>query len=38
MAHKLAVLVYRMLKFGHEYVDKGCSTTRLGIASNKFGF
>lgn len=23
MAHKLAVLVYRMLKFGHEYVDKG---------------
>lgn len=23
MAHKLAVLVYRMLKLGHEYVDKG---------------
>jgi transposase len=23
MAHKLAVLVYRMLKFGHEYVDQG---------------
>jgi hypothetical protein len=23
MAHKLAVLVYRMLKFGQEYVDKG---------------
>lgn len=23
MAHKLARLVYRMLKFGHEYVDKG---------------
>jgi transposase len=23
MAHKLAVLVYRMLKWGHEYVDKG---------------
>jgi len=25
MAHKLARLVYRMLKFGHEYVDKGAS-------------
>jgi transposase len=23
MAHRLARLVYRMLKFGHEYVDKG---------------
>ena len=23
MAHKLAVLVYRMLGWGHEYVDKG---------------
>ena len=23
MAHKLAVLVYRMLKWGHEYVDRG---------------
>lgn len=23
MAHKLARLVYRLLKFGHEYVDKG---------------
>ena len=23
MAHKLARLVYRMLKFGKEYVDKG---------------
>ena len=23
MAHKLARLVYRMLKFGHQYVDKG---------------
>ena len=23
MAHKLALLVYRMLKWGHEYVDKG---------------
>jgi len=23
MAHKLALLVYRMLKCGHEYVDKG---------------
>src|SRR5258708_2098058 len=23
MAHKLACLVYRMLKWGHEYVDKG---------------
>ena len=23
MAHKLAVLVYRMLRYGHEYVDKG---------------
>jgi transposase len=23
MAHKLARLVYRMLKYGHEYVDKG---------------
>jgi len=23
MAHKLAVLAYRMLRWGHEYVDKG---------------
>jgi transposase len=23
MAHKLAVLVYRLLRWGHEYVDKG---------------
>jgi len=23
MAHKLAALVYRMLRWGHEYVDKG---------------
>ena len=23
MAHLLARLIYRMLKFGHEYVDKG---------------
>jgi hypothetical protein len=23
MAHMLARLVYRMLKFGHEYVDRG---------------
>jgi transposase len=23
MAHRLARLVYRMPKFGHEYVDKG---------------
>jgi transposase len=23
MAHKLATLVYRMLRWGHEYVDKG---------------
>jgi hypothetical protein len=23
MAHKLAVLVYRMLRWGHEYLDKG---------------
>jgi transposase len=23
MAHKLAILVYRMLRWGHEYVDKG---------------
>jgi hypothetical protein len=23
MAHKLARLVYRMLRWGHEYVDKG---------------
>ena len=23
MAHRLARLVYRMLKYGHEYVDKG---------------
>jgi hypothetical protein len=23
IAHKLAVLVYRMLRWGHEYVDKG---------------
>jgi transposase len=23
MAHKLAVLVYRMLRWGQEYVDKG---------------
>jgi transposase len=23
MAHRLARLVYRMLKYGHQYVDKG---------------
>jgi len=23
MAHKLARLIYRMMKFGNEYVDKG---------------
>ena len=23
MAHKLARLVYRLLRYGHEYVDKG---------------
>lgn len=23
MAHKLAILVYRLLRYGHEYVDKG---------------
>lgn len=23
MAHKLAVLAYRMLRWGHEYVDNG---------------
>ena len=23
MAHKVARLVYRMLKWGHEYIDKG---------------
>lgn len=25
MAHKLALLVYRLLRFGHEYIDKGAS-------------
>jgi transposase len=35
MAHQLARLVYRMLKWGHEYVDKGlCGTTRSDTASN----
>ena len=28
MAHKLARLVYRMLKWGHEYVDKGLQYLR----------
>ena len=28
MAHKLARLVYRMLKWGHEYVDKGLHVLR----------
>jgi len=35
MAHKLARLVYRMLKWGHEYVDRVCSTTRSATANNK---
>ena len=25
MAHKLARLIYRTLKFGHEYVDRGAA-------------
>jgi transposase len=35
MAHKLARLVYRMLKWGHEYVDKGCSITKRNTGSNR---
>jgi hypothetical protein len=26
MAHRLARLVYRLLKYGHDYVDRGCTT------------
>ena len=34
MAHRLARLVYRMLKYGQRYVDKGARTTSKGIATN----
>jgi transposase len=35
MAHKLARLVYRMLKWGHEYVDKGLQYYEDATANNK---
>ena len=35
MAHRLARLVYRMLKYGQQYVDKGGSTTSRETANNK---
>jgi transposase len=36
MAHMLARLVYRMLKYGEQYVDKGMSTTKKNTARTKF--
>ena len=35
MAHRLARLVYRMLKYGQQYVDKWLSTTSKETANNK---
>ena len=35
MAHRLARLVYRLLLWGHEYVDKASPTTRRGTASSR---
>ena len=35
MAHKLAVLVYRMLRWATSTWTKGCSTTRNATASNR---
>jgi hypothetical protein len=34
MAHRLARLVYRMLKYGQRYVDKEQTTTNRSIATN----
>src|SRR5437016_1332927 len=38
MAHRLARLVYRMLKYGQAYVDKGLSTMRNDSANNKSNY
>ena len=35
MAHRLARLVYRMLKYGQQYIDKVPNTTSKEIANNK---
>ena len=35
MAHRLARLVYRMLKYGQHYIDKGRNTTSKETANNK---
>jgi transposase len=35
MAHKLARLIYRMMKFGTEYVDKGTAETNQDTANNR---
>ena len=35
MAHRLARLVYRMLKYGHQYIDKGAETTSTDTADNR---
>lgn len=35
MAHRLARFVYRMLKYGQQYVDKGAGTTNEKTASDK---
>jgi transposase len=34
MAHRLARLVYRMPKYGQQYIDKGQNTTSKGTANN----
>ena len=36
MAHKLAVLFYRMLRFGQEYIDRGQTSTTSAIDNNRF--
>src|SRR5262245_35397478 len=38
MAHKLAVLVYRMLRWGTSMSTKGCSTTKNDTASSKSAY
>jgi transposase len=38
MAHRLARLVYRMLKYGQQFVDKGMSTTSRDTATNKSSY
>ena len=38
MAHKLAILIYRMLKYGSEYVDKGMEHYERKYQETKFQY